>query len=90
MLGWIHEKMATQKSTLGGGKFYTSGSTAVENNALACNDPCALGRGCSTAVGNGSWDNAHTSNPSSRGERLGGEPSILVQHTQHIRGNSND
>ncbi len=36
LLGWIYEKMATQESTLGGGRFFTSGPTAVGNDALAC------------------------------------------------------
>jgi hypothetical protein len=40
------------------------------------------------AVGNDSWDNAHTSNPSSRGEGLGGNPSTLVQHAQCTNGSS--
>jgi hypothetical protein len=36
----------------------------------------------STAVRNNFWDNAHTSDLSSRGERLGREPNALVQHAQ--------
>jgi hypothetical protein len=68
MLGWIHEKMATQESAPGGGKFFASSSTIAGNGASVCNDPCALGEDYSTVVGNGSWDNAHTSNPSSRAE----------------------
>ncbi len=43
---------------------------------------------CSTAVGNGSLDNAHTFDLSSMGERLGREPSTFVQHTQRIGGSS--
>jgi hypothetical protein len=86
MLGWIHEKMAIQESTLGGGKFSISGSIAVGNGASTCNDPCAPGGDCSTTARNGSWDNAHTLDPSSRGERLGGEPNTLVQRAQCIGG----
>jgi hypothetical protein len=81
--------MVIQESALGRGRFSTSSLTAIGNGASACNDPCALGRDYSTAVGNGSWDNAHTSNLSSRGERLGGELSTLVQRTQHM-GESSD
>jgi hypothetical protein len=70
--------MATQESTLGGGRFSASGSTTAENDTSACIDLCVLGGDCSTVTGNDSWDNAHTSDPSSKGERLGGKPSILV------------
>jgi hypothetical protein len=80
--------MATQKSALGGGKFFASGSTTVGNGASTCNDLCVGGGDCSTTAWNGSWDNAHTSNMSSRGERLGGELSTLVQHTQCTSGSS--
>jgi hypothetical protein len=73
--------MATQELALRGGKFFASGSTTVGNHAWACNDPCVPGGDYPTAVGNGSWDNAHTSDRSSRGERLGREPSTLVQCT---------
>jgi len=78
MLGWIHEKMATQESALGGAKFFASSSTAVGNGALACNDPCALCEDYSIVTRNGSWDNAHTSYPSSKGERLDEKPNTLV------------
>jgi hypothetical protein len=78
MLGWICEKMTTQESTLGGGKFSTSGSTIAGNYASTCNDLCILSEDCSITIGNDSWDNAHTSDPSCRGERPGGEPSALV------------
>jgi hypothetical protein len=88
MLSWIREKMATQELALGGGKFFAFGSTIVGNGTLACNGLCVGGGDCSTTARNGSWDNAHTSNPSSRGERLGGEPSTLVQHVQHTGGSS--
>jgi hypothetical protein len=54
MLGWIHEKMAIQESTLGGGRFFAFGSTAVGNDASPCNNSCARGGDCSTVVGNGS------------------------------------
>jgi hypothetical protein len=37
MLGWIREKMVTQKSTLRGGRFFTSDPTAVGNGASTCN-----------------------------------------------------
>jgi hypothetical protein len=80
--------MATQESTPGGGKFSTFGLIATRNNTSTCNDLCALGGDCSTTAGNGSWDNAHTSDPSSRGERLGGNPSTLVQCAQCMGGSS--
>jgi hypothetical protein len=86
MLGWIREKMAIQKSAPGGGRFFASNSTVVGNGALACNNPCSIGEDCSTVIGNGSWDNAHTSDLSSKGERLGGEPSTLVQRAQRMVG----
>jgi hypothetical protein len=54
MLGWIREKMATQESTLGSGKFFASGSTLARNSALAYNDPCVLSEDCSIATRNGS------------------------------------
>jgi hypothetical protein len=87
MLGWIHEKMATQELAPKGGRFSTYGSTTTKSGALACSDLCAPGRDYSTTATNGSWDNAHTSDLSSRGERMGGEPSILVQCAQHKGGN---
>jgi hypothetical protein len=70
MLGWILEKIITQKSTPGGGKFFASGS----------NYP--------TVVRNSSWDNAHTSNPSNRGERPSRKPNALVQRTRCTGGSS--
>jgi hypothetical protein len=70
MLGWICEKMATQALAPGGGRYFAFGSTIVGNDALACSDPCAPSEDCSIATGNNSWDNAHTSNSSSTGERL--------------------
>jgi hypothetical protein len=82
--------MATQESTPRGGRFFASSSTVIGNDILACNDPCALGRDCSTAVGNDSWDNAHTSDPFSKGERMGREPSTLVQRAQRTGGSSDD
>jgi hypothetical protein len=88
MLGWICEKMATLKSDPGGGRFSASNSTTVGNGTSACNDLCALGENCSTVVGNGSWDNTHTFNLSSRGKRLSEEPSTLVQRTQRMGGSS--
>jgi hypothetical protein len=78
MLGSIREKMAPGESAPGGGKFSTSSSTTARNGALACNDPCVPGEDYSTATRNSSWDNAHTSDLSSKGERLGGKPSTLV------------
>jgi hypothetical protein len=75
MLGWIHEKMATQESALRGDTFFTSGSIVVGNGALACNDLCVPNEDYSTVVGNNSWDNAHTSNLFNRGERSGRESS---------------
>jgi hypothetical protein len=60
MLGWIYEKMDTQESTLGGGRFSTFSPTGS----------CVAGGDCSTTTGNDYWDNAHTFDPSSKGERL--------------------
>jgi hypothetical protein len=80
--------MATPESAPRGGRFSTSGSTTVGNGALICNDLCVRGEDCSTIVGNGSWDNAHTSDPSSKGKRSGGKPSTLVQHRQCTGGSS--
>jgi hypothetical protein len=54
MLGWIREKMAIQKSTSRGGKFFTSSSTIIGNGASACNDPCVPSKDCSTIVRNNS------------------------------------
>ncbi len=89
MLGWIREKMATQESAPGGGRFFVFGSIATRNSASACSDPCAPGRDYSSAIGNGSQDNAHTSDSSRRRERLGGEFNILVQRGQRTGGSSN-
>jgi len=88
MLGLIHEKMATPESTLGGGKFFTSDSTIVRNDVLACNDLCAPIEDYSIVAGNGSWNNTHTSNSSNRGKRLGKEQSTLVQRAQRTGGSS--
>jgi hypothetical protein len=82
MLRWIREKMANQESALRGGMFSTFGSIVVGNGTLTCSNLSVIGEDCSTTVGTGSWDNAHTSNPSSRGERPSREPSVLMQHTQ--------
>jgi len=60
--------MITQELTPRGGRFFASSSIAAGNNASTYNDPCTPSENCSTATRNGSWDNAHTSNPSSRGE----------------------
>jgi hypothetical protein len=68
--------------------FFASSSTTVGNDTSTCNNSCVLGRDCSTTSRNDSWDNAHTSDPFNRGERLGEEPSPLVQHTQHMGGSS--
>jgi hypothetical protein len=54
----------------------------------AYNDLCVTGRDYSITIRNGSWDNAHTSDPSSRSERLGKEPSTLVQLAQCTGGSS--
>jgi hypothetical protein len=89
MLGWIHEKMATQESALGGAKFFASSSTAIGNDALACNDLCTLYEDYSIVARNESWDNTHTSDLSSRGERLDEKPNTLVQCAQCIGGSSN-
>ncbi len=71
--------MATPKSTPKGGKFFVSNSITAGNDTSAYSDLCALGGDYSTTTRNNSWDNAYTSDPSSRGKRLGGEPSTLVQ-----------
>ncbi len=63
--------MVILKSALGGGKFFASGSITIGNGVSTCNDPCAPGEDCSTIARNGSWDNAHRSNPSNMGKRLG-------------------
>ncbi len=80
--------MATQASTPRGGNFFASNSTVAGNDASTCNNLCTLGKDCSTVVGNGSWDNTHTSDLSSTGGRLSKEPSVLVQHAQHTNGSS--
>ncbi len=76
--------MATQESALGGGMFFAFGSTVTGNDALACNDPCAPGEDYLIVVGNGSWDNANTSNPSNRGERLT-ESQMLWSNTHNVQ-----
>jgi hypothetical protein len=78
--------MVTPKSASRGGKFFASNSITVGNGASTCSDPCAPGGDYSTIIGNSSWDNAYTSDPSSRGKRLDREPSTLVQHTQRTGG----
>ncbi len=88
MLGWIYEKMAIPESTPGGGKFFAFGSTTAGNSASVCNNPCAPSGDYLITAGNGSWDNAHTFDPSSKGKRLGAEPSTLVQCTQRTGGSS--
>jgi hypothetical protein len=62
--------MATQESALKGGKFFASGPIG----------PFVTGGDYSIVARNSSWDNTRTSNSSNKGERLGGEPSTLVQH----------
>jgi hypothetical protein len=89
MLGWIREKMAILELASGGGKFSVSGSTTAGNGASACNNLCVPGGDCLTTIVNDSWDNAHTFYPSSRGKRLGEEPSTLVERAQHMGGSSN-
>jgi hypothetical protein len=80
--------MAIPESALGGGKFSTSGSTTVGNDVSTCNNPCVPGGDCSIVVRNSSKDNAYTSNPSSRGKRLGGKLNTLVEHAQRTGGSS--
>jgi hypothetical protein len=80
--------MAIQESTPGGGRFFAFGLITARNGASACNDSCTLGEDYSTAVGNDSWDNAHTFDSSNKGERLGKELNTLVQCTQHMGGSS--
>jgi hypothetical protein len=69
--------------------FSTSGSTVTRNDASTYSDSCVLGGHFSIAARNGSWNNVHTSDPSSRGQKMGGESSTLVQRAQHI-GESSD
>jgi hypothetical protein len=76
MLGWIREKMVIQELAPGVYKFFASSSTIAGNGTLACNNLCILGRDCSIVVRNDSWNNAHTFDSFSKGERLGGKPSI--------------
>jgi len=78
MLGWIREKMAIPKSAPKGGRFFASSSIIIGNNTSTCNNLCAPYGDCSTATGNSSWDNAHTSDSFSRGKRLGEKPTTLV------------
>jgi hypothetical protein len=82
MLGWIREKMDTQESTPRGGRFFASGSIIVGNDALACSNPCVLGENYSVAVSNSFWDNAHTFDSSSRGERA--ENQVLWCNTHNV------
>jgi hypothetical protein len=82
--------MATLESALGGGKFSASGSTTAGNDTSVWSDPCVPGGDYSTIVRNGFWDNTHTSNPSSKGKRLGREPSTLVQRAQRTGGSSDN
>ncbi len=77
MLGWICESHYL-KIILRSGRFFASSITVVGNSDLTYNDLCIPHEDFSTSVGNSSWDNAHTSNPFNKGERLGGEPNILV------------
>jgi len=65
--------MAILESTLGGGKFSASSSNTIGNGVSTCNNPCAPSKDYSTIARNGSWDNAHRSDPSNRGKRLGGD-----------------
>jgi hypothetical protein len=74
--------MVAPESASGDARFSASSSTTAGNDTSTCNNPCSLGGDCSTTARNGSWDNAHTSDPSSKGKRLGGELSTLVQHAQ--------
>jgi hypothetical protein len=85
---WVRsvKKMATQESVPGGGKFSASGSIVARNSASSCSDSCAPSEDYSIAAGNGSWDNAHTSDPFSRGERPNKKPNALVEHTQRTGG----
>jgi len=89
MLGWICEKMATLESTPRSGKFFAFGSITTRNSTSTYNDLCAPGGNCSTDHGNSSWDNAHTSDSSSKGKRLGSEQSTLLQRAQRTSGSSN-
>ncbi len=84
MLGYFREKMATQESAPGGGRFFAFGLIVAGNNALICSDSCALGEDCLIAVGNGSWGNAHTSDLSSKGERPG-RNQVLWCNTHNVQ-----
>ncbi len=86
MLGWIREKLATQESAPRSDRFSAFDSTVAGNSTSTYSDPCAPSKDYLTAVRNNSWDNAHISDSSSRGERLGKEPNTLVQHAQRTSG----
>jgi hypothetical protein len=70
--------MVIPESAPRGGRFFDFSFITIGNGALACSDSCALGEDCSTAVGDSSWDNTHTSDPFSKGKRLGRERNTLL------------
>jgi len=81
--------MATPELAPRGGRFSAFGLITTGNGTSTCSDSCIPSGDYSTAIRNSSWDNAHTSDPSSRGKRLGGKPSTLVQCAQRTGGNLN-
>jgi hypothetical protein len=78
--------MTTLESALRGGRFFASSLTTVGNSASTCNDPCVQAGTAQLPMGT-VRETKHTSDPSSKGKRLGGEPSTLVQCTQSMGGN---
>jgi hypothetical protein len=80
--------MAIQELAPRGGMLFAFGSTVIGNGTSVYNDLCTASEDFSIAVGNGSWDNTHTFDLSSRGERLGG-PSTLMQCAKCTGGSSN-
>jgi hypothetical protein len=85
MLGQIHEKMATPKSALGGGRFSASDSTTIGNDVLTCNDPCTPIKDCWIVVGNGYWDNAHIYSTCLAGVKSWAESQIPPCNMPNIR-----
>ncbi len=63
--------MATLELAPRSDRFSASGSITAGNDTSACNDPCIPGGDYSTAVGNSSWINAHTFDPSSKASAAG-------------------
>jgi hypothetical protein len=73
--------MVIQELAPRGARFSTSGSIVAGNDTPVCSDPCAPSEDFSTVAGNGSWDNAHTFDPSNRGERPNKE--LVLSYNAH-------